>query len=79
MNNNTKKDFGQQPIAQIIAECNLKPNDIVRASTEQITHKMISRAVKGRMLTPRVRSKILNALNKAAGKNYSLKDLFNYR
>lgn len=78
MNDNTKRDFSQQPIAQIIAEHNLKPNDIVAASTEQITHKMISRAVKGRMLTPNIKSKILNALNKAAGKNYSLNDLFNY-
>ena len=56
----------------------LKAHDIVAASTEQITHKMISRAVKGRRLTPNVQRKILDALNKAAEKKYSLKDLFNY-
>ena len=29
--------------------------------------------------TPNVQCKILNALNKAAKKDYSLKDLFNYK
>ena len=29
-------------------------------------------------LTPNVQHKILDALNKAAKKNYTLKDLFNY-
>jgi len=57
----------------------LKPNDLVRNSTEQISHKMVARAAKGKRLTPRVQLKILNALNKATKKNYSLKDLFNYK
>jgi hypothetical protein len=50
----------------------------VENSTAQLTYKMISRAVKGRRLTPNVKCKILDALNKAAKKNYTLKDLFNY-
>jgi len=29
-------------------------------------------------LTPRVKVKVLNALNKATEKNYSIKQLFNY-
>ena len=57
----------------------LKAHDLVASSTEQITHKMTSRALKGRRLTPNVQSKILNALNKATGKQYRLKDLFNYK
>ena len=57
----------------------LKPNDLVRNSTEQISHKMVARAAKGKRLTPRVQLKILNALNKATKKNYSLNDLFNYK
>jgi hypothetical protein len=72
------RDLGEQPIAKIMALCGLKAHDIVACSIEQITHKMISRAVKGRRLTPAVRSKILNALNKASKKSYLLKDLFNY-
>lgn len=71
-------DLGEQPILKIMADFGLKPNDLVSISTEQITHKMVSRAVKGRRLTPRVRQKILNALNAAAKKEYTLKDLFNY-
>jgi len=61
-----------------MVEYGLKPNDLVRNSTGQISHKMVARAAKGRRLTPHVQFKILNALNKATEKNYSLKDLFNY-
>lgn len=74
-----KRDLGVQPIAKIMALYGLKANDIVASSTEQITHKMISRAVKGRRLTPGVQSKILNAINRATGKQHQLKDLFNYK
>jgi len=76
--NDIERDFGEQPIAKIMLEYGLKPNDLVRNSTGQISHKMIARAAKGRRLTPHVQLKILNALNEAAEKNYSLKDLFNY-
>jgi hypothetical protein len=72
------RDLGEQPITGIMALHGLKPHDIVAASTEQITHKMISRAVKGRRLTPNVQRKILNAVNVAAKKKYSLKDIFSY-
>ena len=72
------RNLGDQPIAAIMAAHNLKPHDLVAASTDQITHKMVSRACKGRRLTPNVKSKILNALNNAAEKQYSLPDLFNY-
>ena len=78
MNNEIKRNFGKQPIVQIMIDHNLKPMDLVAASTEQITHKMVSRACKGRRLTSNVKSKILNALNKATGKEYSVEELFNY-
>jgi hypothetical protein len=78
MNKNIERDLGEQPIAGIMAEHNLKAHDLVIRSAEQISHKMVARAVKGRRLTPRVQIKILNALNKAAEKEYSLKQLFNY-
>jgi len=71
-------DLGEQPLLKIMLELGLKPNDLVSNSTEQITHKMISRAAKGRRLTPKVQQKILGALNKATGKQYSLPDIFNY-
>ena len=78
MNKEIERDLGGQPIAKIMAEYGFKPNDLVSNSTEQITHKMVSRAVKGRRLNLKIQYRILNALNKAAGKEYVLKDLFNY-
>ncbi len=73
-----KRDLGEQPLAKIMLAHGLKTHDLVAASTEQITHKMVARAVKGRRLTPPVQEKILNALNIASKKEYTLKDLFNY-
>ena len=78
MDDRTERDLGPQPISRILAERNLKPHDLVAASTHQLTHKMVSRACKGRRLTLNAQSKVLNALNLAAGQNYSLRDLFNY-
>lgn len=86
MKSNFEKNLGEQPLAKIMAEHaikgskehGLKAQDLVSISEEQITHKMIARAKKGRRLTLRVQCKILNVLNKVTGKNYLLKDLFNY-
>lgn len=73
-----ERNLGEQPLAGIMSERGLKRNDLVVASEEQLTHKMVFRASKGRRLTINVQRKVLNALNNAAGKNYSLRDLFNY-
>lgn len=78
MTNNIEKNMGLQPLAGIMTKYGLKPNDLVCSSTEQLSHKMVSRAVKGRRLTPNIQRKIVNALNKSVGKEYELKDLFNY-
>ena len=72
------RNLGEQPIARIMAERGLRPHDLVAASTQQITHKMVARACKGRRLTPKVQAKILNALNTATGKHYEQGDLFDY-
>jgi hypothetical protein len=78
MNNEIERDLGDQPIAKLMAEHGFKPNDLVSNSTEQITHKMVSRAIKGRRLNLKIQHRILNALNKVSGKQYALRDLFNY-
>jgi hypothetical protein len=78
MTEETERDLGPQPIGKIMAERNLKPHDLVAASTQQLTHKMVSRACKGRHLTLNTQTKVLNALNTATDKNYSLRDLFDY-
>ena len=78
MNADMDKNLGEQPILKIMAVKGLKPHDLVAHSNEQLTHKMVTRAMKGRRLTPHAQSKVLNALNNTVGKNYSLKDLFTY-
>ena len=78
MTDNIKRDLGAQPLTDIMAKSDLKPHDLVTAATQQITHKMVTRACKGRRLTANTKSKVLKALNLATGKEYSMSDLFNY-
>lgn len=78
MNPDLERNLGAQPVAQLMALHELKTGDLVEASTEHITRKMVVRACKGRWLTPNVKSKILRALNQATDKAYALPDLFTY-
>ena len=78
MNSEIKRNLGEQPIARLMREHNLKPHDLVAISSVEMTHKMVSRACKGRRLTLNTQAKVLAALNRATGKNYSLRDLFIY-
>ena len=78
MKREIERNLGEQPIAGILHALELKAHDLVAASTDQITHKMVARACKGRRLTPNVKSKITSALNACTGKTFALKDLFNY-
>ncbi len=73
-----ERNLGEQPLAKLLLKHNLKPHDLVAASTQQLTHKMVSRAVKGRRLTPHVQAKVLEGLNEAAFESYVMADLFNY-
>lgn len=73
-----ERNLGPQPIVRIMARHELKPHDLVQASSEQLTHKMVARACKGRRLTPNVQAKVLRALNRATGQVYTAADLFNY-
>ena len=78
MTTNVERDLGEQPLTRILIELKLKSHDLVAASTEQITHKMVVRGCKGRRLTRNVQGKLLRALNAATEKSYSLADLFSY-
>jgi hypothetical protein len=73
-----ERNLGVQPLAALLAEHDLKANDLVEASTEHITHKMVARGCKGRRLTRNVQHKLLRALNKEKRSTYALSDLFNY-
>ncbi|NLL83281.1 MAG: hypothetical protein GX230_03450 [Lentisphaerae bacterium] len=82
MNNNTPDDrnmnLGEQPIAAIMTERSLKPHDLVSASNGRITHKMVSRACKGRRLTRNTQTLVCDALNAACSADFTPADLFNY-
>ena len=73
-----ERNLGPQPIEKIMLEHQLKTHDLVSVSSEQLTYKKIAHAMKGRRLTPRMKLKILNALNGVTKKIYTLADLFNY-
>ena len=74
----TERNLGPQPIGNVMTERNLKPHDLVAASTEQLTHKMVQRAVKGRRLTDNTKRKVIAAVQLAAGFEFSAEQLFNY-
>ncbi len=76
--NEGERELGEQPLGGIMQELELKPHDLVAASAEQLTHKMVSKGVKGRRLTVNIQMKIRDALNKATGKEFSIKQLFTY-
>ena len=79
MNDGIERNLGPQPIAAILTKLNLKSHDLVAAlPPQQLTHKMVSRACKGRKLTDKSKTKVLNALNLVTKKDYTLSDLFNY-
>lgn len=73
-----ERNLGEQPIAKILVELGLAAHDLVVASEVQMTHKMVSRACKGRRLTRNTQEIVLNALNRASNKSFELKDLFTY-
>lgn len=73
-----ERDLGEQPLARLLTAGNWKSHDLVAASTEQITHKMVTRACKGRRLTPNVQAKILRAFNTLSAGQHRREDLFNY-
>ncbi len=78
MTQQAERDLGNQPLAVLMNELSLSPHDLVAASTEQLTHKMVSRAMKGRRLTSNTKGIVQRALNQATGRSFRREDLFNY-
>ena len=74
-----ERNLGEQPLVEVLRAHELKAHDLVTASSEQITHKMITRGCKGRRLTANVQGKLLRAVNAATRKEFVISDLFNYR
>ena len=73
-----ERNLGEQPIARLMAERGLKPGDLVAASTEQLTHKMVTRAMKGRRLTSKAMGKVRRAWVQASEGADPGVELFDY-
>lgn len=73
-------EMGTQPLDRLMTDLGLKGTDLVAASTEQLTHKMVTKARRGRRLTGNVQRKILAALNQVRPRDppYRLDELFSY-
>lgn len=73
-----ERDLGPQPVGEILQRHDVVAKDVVAASREQITFKMVQRAIKGRRLTEHVMAKIVRAVNAATGEAYTASQLFTY-
>lgn len=68
---------GAGPLNSLMTRLELTNADLVKASTEQLTFKMVQKARKGKPLTLNVQKKILDALRTVRPEETTtLKDLF---
>lgn len=79
-----ERDLGVQPLDALLGALDLANHELVAASTEQLTHKQVQKARKGRRVTANIRKKISNALEQALRKrgverSFAPDELFNYR
>ncbi|MBK1832175.1 hypothetical protein JIN77_15665 [Verrucomicrobiaceae bacterium R5-34] len=84
-----QRDFGPQPLDRMMDEWGIGNHDMVEVSTEQLTHKQVQKARKGRRLTLKMMQKVTRAFNvaiwhrldkeqKEAYYEYMHRDLFSY-
>lgn len=59
------RDHGPQPIDALMRRWHLENHDLVAISTDQLTHKQVQRARKGRQLTHHLMQKITRTFNAA--------------
>jgi len=67
MEDSLTKDLGPQPLDVILDEIGLSNHQLVALSTEQLTHKQVQKARKGRRISVNIQRKILRALNAFPG------------
>lgn len=58
-----KLDFGPQPLIELLEHWGLSNHDLVACSPEQLTHKQVQKACKGRKLTLKMKQKVTRSLN----------------
>ena len=72
-------NLGPQPLEDVLQRHSLSAADLVGASRDHLTFKMVQKGRKGRRLTPNVQRKILSALRTLRPElPLTFKDLFNY-
>ncbi|HRQ90739.1 MAG TPA: hypothetical protein PLA50_18245 [Bacteroidia bacterium] len=86
MEESPDRDLGPQPLDALLESLGLDNHALVSASTEQLTHKQVQKARKGRYVTLNIQRKVLKALQAAVPKGegeeprqFKIEDLFNYR
>jgi hypothetical protein len=57
------RNRGNQPVEALLERWGLSNHDLVDASPEQLTHKQVQRACKGRQLTLAMMQKVTRSLN----------------
>ena len=68
-----------QPIDALMIKLSISNAELVGASTRQLTFKVVQKARRGKLLTPNLQMKILEAMNALKPESaFTLKDLFNY-
>lgn len=78
-NNVETNDLGIQPLDTLMTKHGLTNHALVEASAEQLSHKVVQKARKGRRLTVKAKTKVLNALQAAMpDQKFAHRDLFNY-
>lgn len=89
MPESSDRDHGVQPLDAILQRWGLTNAQLVTTASEQLTHKQVQRARKGRQLTLRMMIKLTRILNeviseslpedkRASFKPYLHRDLFTY-
>lgn len=77
--NDETMELGTQPLDEVMTRLGVSNADLVEASTEHLTFKMVHKGRKGRRLTLNVQTKILQALHALKPEaGLTLADLFNY-
>ncbi len=60
------RDHGPQPLDEMMTRWGISNHQLVEASEEQLNHKQVQKARKGRQLTLHMMQKLMRALNDAA-------------
>ena len=60
-----ERDLGLQPLDKMMGEWGIDNHQLVEVSTEQLTHKQVQKARKGRRLTLKMMQKVTRAFNVA--------------